>query len=210
MCSQTTVVDCCIISEKPSYCLFDWAGKLKQQSNGQAVGSSYLNSAYGNSFNAAAAAAIQPSQYAAYGAASTGFSSGNSTSSTTGFNSSQQVCLSVCDNYLDKRKKLSIWPKSEYVWLACPIIFLFLFVLFQTADYTYPTSYNQSAYTNPYYYPYLSATGATSLGGTTASTVPSTQTYQLIPSATTTGCSKSALIQWKQSQYLWAKKEKMF
>jgi len=116
--------------------------KVKQQTNGQSLGSSYLG-AYGASFNAAAA----QSGYAAYGS---GFSSSNSTSSTTGFNSTQQA-----------------------------------------ADYSaYSASYQQSGYSNPYsYYPYMSP--ASSLTATPTSSVPSTQTYQLIPPSTTSDSSFS-------------------
>ena len=60
--------------------MFIFPGKLKQQSNGQASGN-YLGS-YGSSFNAA----VGSSQY--YGS---GFTPTNTSSSGSGFNSTQQV-----------------------------------------------------------------------------------------------------------------------
>ena len=70
-------------------------------------------------------------------------------------------------------------------------------LLQQPADYsTYAAGYNQSAaaYTNPYYYQYMSSTGAASLGGTgtggsstPSSQVPSNLTYQLSTPPSTTG-----------------------
>ena len=58
--------------------------------------------------------------------------------------------------------------------------------MFQAAaDYS-AYAYNQSAYTNPYYYQYMQQANAASLSST-PTTVPSTQTYQLLPPSSSTG-----------------------
>jgi len=56
--------------------------------------------------------------------------------------------------------------------------------LLQHADYgSYAAAgYNQMPYTNAYsYYPYMSTAGVASLGSTPSTTVPASQTYQLMP-----------------------------
>lgn len=62
------------------------------------------------------------------------------------------------------------------------------FCLQAAADYSaaYAGYGHQSPYASPYaYYPYMTSMGASSLGGSSASmTVPSTQTYQLLPPST--------------------------
>jgi hypothetical protein len=71
----------------------------------------------------------------------------------------------------------------------------------QPADYnSYATGYNQSSYAHPYYYQYMSSTGAASLGGAGGSTTPSSQVpseivYQLSTPPSTSGETLRSLVQ---------------
>lgn len=78
----------------------------------------------------------------------------------------------------------------------------FLVSLLQpTADYSSYAGYGQSPYANPYsYYTYMPSMATAPLGcGTASATVPSTQTYQLLPPSTT-GTSNGTLLASRTSR----------
>ncbi len=82
--------------------------------------------------------------------------------------------------------KTFIYQKSS--WKVAFMITIFFCLLQAAADYSSYAAYNQSAYTNPYsYYQYMqSANAASSLASNSVgTTVPSTQTYQLLPPSST-------------------------